>query len=73
MKNIADDKKFWKTTKPLFSNKQKTIVWFTLKEIKEIVENQIEVANILIVYFTFSNLVSLIKVPESNNINSHRF
>ena len=49
VKDITDNKNFWKTIKPLFSDKTKSTVCITLKDNNKIVESQNEVAN------TFNN------------------
>ena len=50
--NITDRKKFWKSIKPLFTDKIKSVVSITSNEDKEIIENQNEVANIFSDYFS---------------------
>ena len=67
VKGIAVSKKFWKTLKPLLSDKTKSTVFITLKDNNKIVESQNEVANIFNDYF--SKIVSSLEIPESNNIN----
>ena len=68
VKDITDNKKFWKTIKPLFSDKTKSAVSITLKDSNnKIVDSQDEVANIFNDYF--SKIVSSLQIPESNNID----
>ena len=67
MKEITDNKKFYKTIKPLFSDKTKSAVSIALKCNNKIVESQNEVSNIFNDYF--SKIVFLLQVPESNNID----
>ena len=67
VKNISDYKKFWKTTKPLFSDKTKSTAFITLKDSNKIIESQNEVVNIFNDYF--SKIVSALQIPESNNID----
>ena len=67
MKDITDNKEFWKTIKPLLSNKTKSAVFITLKDNNKIVESQNEVANIFNYYF--SKIVFSLEIPESNNID----
>ena len=67
MKDISDNKKFWKTIKLLFSHKTKSAVSITLKDSNKIVESQNEVGNIFNDYF--SKIVSSLQIPESNNIH----
>ena len=50
--NITNRKKFWKSIKPLFTDKIKSVVSITSNEDKEIIENQNEVANIFSDYFS---------------------
>ena len=66
MKDVTDNKKFWKTIKSFFSNKTKSAISITLKYNNKIVESQNEVANIFNDYF--SNIVTSLQIPESNNI-----
>ena len=67
VKDITNNKKFWKTIKPLFSDKTKSAVSIALKDNNKIVGSQNEVANIFKDYF--SKIVSSLQVPESNNID----
>ena len=68
VKDITDNKKFWKTIKPLFSDKTKSAVSITLKDSNnKIVDSQDEVANIFNDYF--SKIVSSLQIPGSNNID----
>ena len=67
VEDITDNKQFWKTVKPLFSDKTKSAVSITLKGNNKIVESQNEVPNIFNDYF--SKIVSLLQIPESNIID----
>ena len=67
VKNISDYKKFWKTIKPLFSDKTKSTAFITLKDTNKIIESQNEVVNIFNDYF--SKIVSALQISESNNID----
>ena len=67
VKDITDNKKFWKTIKPLFSVKTKSAVYITLKDNNKIVDSQNEVANIFNDYF--SKIISSLQIPEPNNID----
>ena len=67
VKDIADGRKFWKTIKPLFFDKTKSDVSITVKDNNKIVECQNEVANIFNDYI--SKNLSLLQIPESNNID----
>ena len=73
-KKITDDKTFWKTIKPFLSNKIVSREKVTLIEEDEIVESDINTAQIL--NTSFSNIVSNLKIAEyancdpiSDNIN----
>ena len=66
MKDIAVNKKFWKTIKPLFSDKTKPAVSITLKDNNKVVDSQNEVANFFNDYL--SKIVFSLQIPESNNI-----
>ena len=67
VKDITDNKKFWKTIKPLFSDKTISAVSITLKDNNKVVDFQNEVAKIFNNYF--SKIVCLLQIPESNNID----
>ena len=47
LKDINNNKKFWATVKPLFSNKSKSAENIYLDESEEIIRNEKEVANVL--------------------------
>ena len=73
-KKITDDKTFWKTIKPFLSNKIVSREKVTLIEEDEIIESDINTAQIL--NTSFSNIVSNLKIAEyancdpiSDNIN----
>ena len=61
-KDIADNKQFWKTVKPLLSNKVKSSEKITLVEGEEINTEDGENAEILNKFF--SNAVKNLKIPE---------
>ena len=65
--DITDNKTFWKTIKPLFSDKAKSAVSITLKDNNKIVESQNWPANIFNDYFP--KILSVLRIPESNNID----
>ena len=52
IKNITDNKAFWKTIKPYFSNKGLNSSSLILSEKNEIVTNEQDIANIMNNYFT---------------------
>ena len=73
-KKVTDNKTFWKTIKPFLSNKIMSREKVTLIEEDEIVEGDINTAQIL--NTSFSNIVSNLKIAEyatcdtiSDNIN----
>ena len=75
-KDVADNKQFWRTVKPLLSDKIKSSDKITLVEGEEIINDDKENAEILNKFF--SNAVKNLKIPEyqevdpyANNI-SHR-
>ena len=47
VKDLSDNKKFWKTIKPYFSNKGLNSNKMLLKEKRELVSNEIELASIM--------------------------
>ena len=61
-KDVADNKQFWKTVKPLLSNKVKSSEKITLVEGEEIITEGGENAEILNKFF--SNAVKNLKIPE---------
>ena len=67
VKDITDNKKFWKVIKAFSSNKTKCAVSITLKDNNKIVESQNEVGNVFNHYF--SKIISSLQIPESNNID----
>ena len=60
-KDIADNKKFWKTVKPLFSNNLKSNEKSTLVKDDKIFTENIKVAEELNSFF--SNVVKNLKIP----------
>ena len=73
-KKVTDNKTFWKTIKPFLSNKIMSREKVTLIEEDEIVESDINTAQILNTFF--SNIISNLKIieyvncdPISDNIN----
>ena len=61
LKDINDNKKFWPTVKPLFSNKIKSAENIYLDESGEIIRNEKEVANVFNQYFvnTVPNIMGI--------------
>ena len=66
LKDINDNKKFWATVKPLFSNKIKSAENIFLDELGEIIRNEVKVANVFNKYFV--NMV-----PSMGITNNHIF
>ena len=50
-KNITDNKKFWGTVKPLFSNKVRSNTYITLNEDEKLIKNEYQIANIFNTFF----------------------
>ena len=65
---ITDNKKFWNTVKPLFSDKQKTCRNITLIENDEVISNDIKVANIMNSFF--SNAVNNLGIQGYHTENT---
>ena len=66
MKDFNDNKKFWATVKPVFSNKIKSAVNIFLDELGEVIRNEVKVANVFNKYFV--NMV-----PSMGITNNHNF
>ena len=66
-KHIADNKQFWRTVKPLLSDKPKSNEKITLVEGDKITSEDKSNAEILNSFF--SNAVKNLKIPELNDIN----
>ena len=66
-KDIADNKQFWRTVKPLLSDKSKSNEKITLVEGDKITSEDKSNAEILNSFF--SNAVKNLKIPEFNEIN----
>ena len=64
-KNITDNKRFWKTVKPLLQDKVTSTQKITLIENDKIVKNDNEIARALNSFF--SNIVRDLKIPDYNN------
>ena len=61
-KSITDTKKFWKTVKPLFSNKSKTANTIILHENNRIIKDNKKISHTLNKYFT--NLTKTLKLKK---------
>ena len=68
VKNITDNKTFWKTVKPLLSDKVTSTQKIILIDNDKIVKNDDETARVLNTFF--SNIVKDLKIPNYNNSNS---
>ena len=66
-KDVIDNKKFWKTVKPLFSDKAKSSEKITLVHEDKIITTDDENAKILNSFF--SNVVKHLKIPEFKDID----
>ena len=51
IKNLSDNRKFWGTVKPLFSNKVRSNVYITLNENDLLIRNEYKIANIFNTFF----------------------
>ena len=66
IKNITDNKLFWKTVKPLFSNKSTSHDKITLIENNEVISDNKEISEILNNFF--SNIVMELDINENSNL-----
>ena len=64
-KNVIDNKKFWKTVKPLLSDKSVSREKINLTENEKMLTSESETAKIF-----FSNTVKKLKIPKFNSNNS---
>ena len=67
-KDVADNEQFWRTAKPLLSDKVKSSEKITLIEGEEIINEDGENAEILNTFF--SNAVKNLKIPEYQETDS---
>ena len=65
VKNITDNKTFWKTVKRFLSDKVTSTQKITLIENDKIVKNDNDTARVLNTFF--SNIVRDLKIPDYNN------
>ena len=65
VKDVTDNKKFWKTVKPFLSDKSKTSDKIHLNENGELLNSESETAGVLNNFF--SNIVKNLKIPEYEN------
>ena len=64
--NIIDNKKFWKSIKPCFSDNINSNEVITLVDKSEVITNNSKVASVLNNFF--SNIVDLLEIPENFEI-----
>ena len=67
-KNVIDNKKFWKTVKPLLSDKSVSREKINLTENEKMLTSESETAETLNNFF--SNLVKKLSIPKFNSNNS---
>ena len=68
VKDIVDNKQFWRTVKPLFSDKTKSNEKITLVEDETITTQDEQNEDLLNIFF--SNAVKNLKIPRFSNTNS---
>ena len=66
IKDVTDNKKFWKTIKPLFSDKTKLSNNHITRDKKVVTDNS-EIAKTLNSYFI--NVVKSLEIPDVRNID----
>ena len=67
VKNITDNKTFWKTVKPFLSDELTSTQKITLIDNDKIVKRDDDTARVLNTFF--SNIVSDLKIPDYNSCN----
>ena len=67
VKDITDNKKFWKAVKPFLSDKSKTSDKIHFNENGELLNSESETADVLNNFF--SNIVKDLKIPEYGNLD----
>ena len=67
VKDIVDNKQFWRTVKPLFSDKTKSNEKITLVEDETVTTQDEQNADLLNIFF--SNAVKNLKIPRFSNTN----
>ena len=68
-KDITDNKKFWKTVKPLLSDKSINSDKSHLNKNGELINSESKTAEVLNEFF--SNMVKILKNPEYENLNQN--
>ena len=69
VKDIKDNKKFWKTVKPLFSDKLKSRITITLVEDGKIESNHKEIAGTFNNYF--AQIATSLEIPGFDSFGQH--
>ena len=73
LKDISDNRKFWKTVKPLFSDKIRTPGSITLLESEELISDDKQVAEVLNDYFINITASLEISEVEENLMDTNEF
>ena len=68
MNSVIDNKKFWRTVKPFFTDKVQITPSITLIENEKLITDEIEIAEIFNVFFT--NIIDTIDITSSEFIPS---
>ena len=66
---VTDNKTFWKTVKPCFSDKINTNEQITLIEDNEIISDDQKISNIMVEYF--NNIVNNLDIPDNAEFINH--
>ena len=67
-KNVIDNRKVWKTVKPMHSNKFVNNEKITLVDNEKIITNDKEIAKVLNEFF--SNIIKTLNIPKKDHIDS---
>ena len=67
-KNVIDNRKFWKTVKPMLSNKFVNNEKITLVDNEKIITNDKEIAKVLNDFF--SNIIKTLNIPKKDHTDS---
>ena len=66
-KNVIDNRKFWKTVKPMLSNKFVNNEMITLADNEKVITNDKKIAKVL---NFFSNIVKTLNIPKKDHTDS---
>ena len=69
MKNVCDNKTFWRVVKPLLSNKIISNEKITIVEGDKIIRSDKKTAKVFLIEF-FANVVTNINIPQFNESDS---